>query len=95
MMYTVYVPRRPARTSTVLTIRVTPDLERRLSREARRSRRTRSETARAILQLALQDASVEDPAAEARRQSILVSEHPAELDALEFIAAAADLTGWK
>jgi predicted transcriptional regulator len=89
------MPRRPARISTILTIRVTPDLDRRLAREARRSRRTRSETARAILQLALQDARVEDPATEARRQSLLASARPSEREAVEFIAAVADLTGWQ
>lgn len=94
MVYTVYMPRR-LQPTTVLTIRVSTDLGRRLAREARRSRRTRSETARAILQMALEHASVEDPAAEARRQSILASERASEHDALEFIAAAADLKGWQ
>jgi predicted transcriptional regulator len=89
------MPRKPANASAILTIRVTPDLDRRLAREARRRRRTRSETARVILQMALDGTHVDDPAAEARRQSILASTRPSEHEALEFIAAAAHLKGWK
>lgn len=34
-------------------------------------------------------------AAEARRQSLLVSRHPSEQEITEHIERAADLTGWK
>lgn len=34
-------------------------------------------------------------AAEARRQSLLVSRHPSEREIIEHIERAADLTGWK
>ena len=79
----------------MLTIRVTPDLSRRLARAARTSRRTRSETARAILETALAGTAVEDPVADARRQSRLASDRPSEHDVLEFITTAADLRGWQ
>jgi hypothetical protein len=81
--------------SVVVTIRIPAALERRLAREASRSRRTRSETARALLEKALADQPADDPAAEARRQSLLASRRRSERKALEFIAAAADLTGWR
>ena len=94
--YTVYMPKGSSAGSTVLTLRVTPDLGRRLARAARSSRRTRSETARAILEGALASgAPVEDPAVEARRQSQLASSRVSEHDVLKFIATAADLRGWK
>ncbi len=86
--------RRPARVSTVLTLRVTPDLNSRLAREAKRRRRTRSQTARALLESVL-TTTAGDPAAEARRQSRLASGRAADQDVLEFIASAADLRGWK
>ena len=81
--------------SAVLTIRVTPETNRRLTRAARASRRSRSETARAILETALAGTTVVDPLAEARRQSQLASERPDEHDVLEFITTAADLKGWQ
>jgi hypothetical protein len=81
--------------SAVLTIRVTPETNRRLTRAARASRRTRSETARAILETALAGTAVVDPIAEAQRQSRLASQRNDEQDVLEFIATAADLKGWQ
>jgi predicted transcriptional regulator len=84
-----------ARESTVLTLRVPADLDRRLSRVARASRRTRSATARAILESALAGVPVEDAAAEARRQSKLASGRASDREALEFIALSADVRGWK
>lgn len=81
--------------STVLTIRVPGTLDRRLTREARRRRQTRSEVARAILQERLQDADEPDIAAEARRQSLLVRRRRSERDALAFAVRAADLRGWR
>lgn len=80
---------RPNVNSTVLTIRVPPALERRLTREARRRHRTRSEVARDILETQL-GAGEPDLAAEARRQSMLVRRRRSERDILGFIAAAAD-----
>jgi hypothetical protein len=93
--YTVYMPRKTAAESTVLTLRVSPDLNRRLIGEARRRRRTRSAVAREILQAALTSVRSDDPAAEARRQSRLASRRPSEREALEFIAAHADLGTWR
>ena len=81
--------------SVVLTIRVTPETNRRLTRAARASRRTRSETARAILETALAGTAVVDPLAEAQRQSRLASQRPDEQDVLEFVTTAADLKGWQ
>jgi predicted transcriptional regulator len=89
------MPKAATRTSTVLTIRVTPEISRRLARAARKSRRTRSETARALLATALAGEAIEDPAAEARRQSRLASERASEHDMLTFITIAADLRGWR
>jgi hypothetical protein len=68
--YTVYIQDRTVpKTSEVLTIRVPPDLGRRLAREARRQRRTRSDVARQLLDRALSSGPVEDPDTEAKRQS--------------------------
>lgn len=96
MVYTVYTMKKlSAGGSTVLTIRVSKALNRRLARQARRMRQTRSETARALLESALQGVLDEDPAAEARRQSRLASRCESEKEALAFIADAADLRGWE
>jgi hypothetical protein len=92
-MYTVYMP-RPKSDSTVLTIRVPAALERRLVREARRRRVTRSEVARAALEAGL-GGSGADFAAEARRQSLLVSKSRSDRDVLRFIMEIADTRGWK
>jgi predicted transcriptional regulator len=81
--------------SDVLTIRVPRDLSRKLTREARRLRQSRSAVARAILVEGLSGRTSEDPDVEARRQSLLVREHESESEALRFIADAADLKGWK
>ena len=95
-MYTVYTMKKAAANgSTVLTIRVPRALDHRLAREARKRRRTRSETARALLESALAGAPDEDPAEEARRQSRLASRQASEREALTFIADAADLRGWE
>jgi predicted DNA-binding protein len=80
--------------TSVLTIRVPQSLERRLAAEARRQRRTRSEAARAILEEAL-GATVDDPVATARRQSLRASRQDADADTLAFIEAVADDRGWK
>ena len=72
----------------------TPSLEKRIAREARRRRQTRSEVARAALEVGL-GAGEPDLAVEARRQSLLVSRMRSERHALDFITHAADTTGWK
>jgi predicted transcriptional regulator len=84
-----------AAVSTVLTIRVPTHVERRLAREARRLRLTRSEVARYILEAGLPGAPQSDPAAEARRQSALASAHATEREALRFLSDFADLRGWE
>ena len=85
---------RPKTDSAVLTIRVPAALEKRLAREARRRRLTRSEVARSALEAGLGDGA-SDFAAEARRQSLLVSKLPSEREVLRFIMEVADTTGWK
>ena len=88
------MPRTPEPTA-VLTIRVPASLERRLARAARARRRTRSATARDLLEAALAQEPIVDPAAEAQRQSRLASAHESDADALAFIAAAADVRDWR
>ncbi len=90
-MYTVIHMARPKTDSTVLTIRVPVSLDRRLAREARRLRQTRSEVARAILEAEL-GAGGAELAAEARRQSLLVRRRASEREAIEFILDVADTT---
>jgi hypothetical protein len=80
---------RPKTDSAVLTIRVPAALDRRLVREARRRRQTRSEVARAILEAELGGADTDLPA-EARRQSLLVRRRRSEREALRFILDVAD-----
>lgn len=84
---------KPSTPSAVLTIRVPRELDRHLTREARRRRTTRSEVAREILEASLRG-SADDPRAEARRQSLLASAHGGESDALRFATELADLRGW-
>lgn len=82
--------------SIVLTLRVPPELERRIERVARQRRRTRSAVLREALESAFGPAGpADDPAREARRQSLLVSNRASESDALEFVEAAADDQGWR
>lgn len=72
------------------------DLDRRIEREARRRRRTKSALVREALQGTFGEAGpVEDPAREARRQSLLVSGRASEREALEFVEASADDRGWR
>ena len=84
---------RPKAQSAVLTLRVSPTLERRLAREARRRRTTRGQLARRILEAGLSTGEP-DLAAEARRQSRLASGRKSDSDALAFVAATADLRHW-
>ncbi len=81
--------------SDVLTIRVPRELGRRLAREARRQRRTRSALARDLLVAGLAASPLPEPAAEARRQSLLVRDRDSERDALRVVTDLADLRGWK
>ena len=81
--------------SEVLTIRVPRDVSRKLSREARRRRQSRSAVARSILEEGLAGVVSVDSDAEARRQSLLVREHESEYEVLRFISNAADLKGWE
>ena len=90
----VYTVPESTNVSAVVTVRLTPELERRLAREARRSRRSRSEVARAILEAHLAGPIV-DPHAEARRQSLLASAQDADHLTLDFIEHAGDSRGWK
>ena len=83
-----------SKATSVLTIRIPRSLDRRLSAEARRLRRTRSEAARAVLDAPL-TAESHDPVAEAHRQSLLASGQDADQDTLDFIAAVADDRGWQ
>lgn len=93
-LYTVYIMARPKHDSAVLTIRVPAALDRQLAREARRRRKTRSQVARAILEAGLGPQAAADPAAEARRQSLLVRRRRSEHETLKFIVETADLHGW-
>lgn len=79
----------------VVTLRIPADLDRRIGRAARRTRRTKSEIVRTALEAAFAETPADDPAREARRQSLLVSGRPSEADALAFAAAAVDEGGWK
>ena len=84
------------RSSTVLTLRVPPELDRRIEQEARRRRRTKSAILRDVLQVAFAGSrAAEDPVREARRQSLLVSGRSSERETLRFLEGAADVRGWK
>ena len=79
-----------------MTLRVPREVERRIELEARRRRRTKSAVVREVIEAAFAaGGSPEDPAAEARRQSLLVSGRESEKDALRFIEGAADVRGWR
>jgi len=82
--------------SSLLTLRIDSRMANSLSREARRRRTTRSEVVRSILASALENENAVDPLAEeARRQSLLVRRLRSEKEALDFVAAAADVWDWK
>ena len=84
------------RASTVMTLRVPREVEKRIEREARRRKRTKSAVLREVIEGAFAGgAPIDDPAAEARRQSLLVSGRASEKDALRFIEGAADVRGWR
>ena len=79
----------------VLTIRVPRDLAARLTREARRLRRSRSAVARDLLAQSLGHSGATDLADEARRQSLLVKRRRSERETLALVAAAAAWTDWR
>jgi predicted transcriptional regulator len=81
--------------SRIVTLRIPSDLDLRIGRVARRSRRTKSEVVRAALEAAFGEAPFDDPALEARRQSLLVSGRESEADAIEFVSVVADRRGWR
>ena len=82
--------------STVLTLRVPRELDRRIGREARRRRRSKSAVVREVIEVAFGGhAPSDDPVTEARRQSLLVSGRASEKDALRFIEGTADVRGWR
>lgn len=82
--------------SRVLTLRVPDEIDRRITREARRRRKTKSAVLREVVQGAFgAGPTLDDPLAEARRQSLLVSARPSERQALRFIERIADGKGWR
>jgi Protein of unknown function (DUF3018)/Ribbon-helix-helix protein, copG family len=81
--------------TSALTVRIGAELDRSLTREARRSRKTKSELAREILTAGLAGKVAPDPAAEARRQSLRVRRRRSEREALDFLARVADTRGWR
>jgi predicted transcriptional regulator len=82
--------------STVLTLRVPADLDRRIEQAARRKRRTKSALLREALHHTFGKGPLpDDPAREARRQSLLVSGRQSERDALDFVEHATDDRGWR
>ena len=84
------------RASIVMTLRVPREVERRIQQAARRRKRTKSAVLREVIEGAFTDGGpADDPVAEARRQSLLVSGRASEKEALRFIEAAADVRGWR
>ena len=82
--------------STVLSIRIPAELDGRIARAARRRKSTKSALLREAIASALGgEPEPDDPAREARRQSLLVSGRASEADALRFVEHAADATGWR
>jgi predicted transcriptional regulator len=85
-----------SRESVVLTLRVPRLVERRIEQEARRRKRTKSAVLRDAIEAAFTGGTPEvDAAAEARRQSLLVSRLESEEEVLRFIEGAADVRGWR
>jgi len=82
--------------SVVLTLRVPANLNRLIAQAARRTRRPKSTLLREAIQRAFGEGpEPEDPAREARRQSLLVSGRASDRDALAFLNHAADERGWQ
>jgi hypothetical protein len=71
-------------------------LDRRVAQEARRRRRPKSVLLRDALETAFGEGEpVEDPAREARRQSLLVCGRKSERDTIQFVEGVADRRGWR
>lgn len=82
--------------STVLSLRVPRELDRRVGLVARRRKCPKSAVIREALEHAFGDGPAPvDPAREARRQSLLVSGRASERDAIAFIEHVADQKGWR
>ena len=80
----------------MLTFRASSAVVRALGRMARQRRQSRSELIRAILENALQIESRDnDPAREARRQSLLVRRRDSEREILGFIEQTTDTRDWR
>jgi Arc/MetJ-type ribon-helix-helix transcriptional regulator len=80
----------------VLTLRVPPEQDRRLERAARQRRQSKSAVVREALQAAFgENRPSDDPAREARRQSLLVSGRVSGREAVAFIDSSADDQGWR
>lgn len=82
--------------TTVLTIRVPVGLDRRVAQAARRKRVSKSALLREAIASAFGgERDPDDPAREARRQSLLVSGRDSERDILEFVDHVADDRAWR
>ena len=73
-------------------VRLDPELDRRLAVLAKQQGKTKSDLAREAIRRFLME---NDLAAEAQRQSLLVSKAGDEQAALDLIEDATDLEGWK
>jgi predicted DNA-binding protein len=94
-MYIVCTMKKSSDSATVLTIRLSKVFDRKLAQEARRLGKTRSETARALLESALQGTPDGAAAAEARRQPPLASQRESGKETLAFIVSATSFRGWE
>jgi len=82
--------------TTVLTLRVPADLDRRISREARRARKTKSALLRdALIQAFADGPPPDDP--RARGPPPVPPRQPpgSEREAIDFVEHAADTRGWR
>ena len=80
--------------SEVVTFRLSAELYRRLVKEARSRRMSKTDILRSVLSAHLQ-APVEDRAAEARRQSMLAAAVDRDGGLAAFMDAAHDDRGWR
>ena len=78
-----------------MTLRVPNEIGRLIEREARRRKRSKGIILREVIEAAFARGAPNAFAAEARRQSLLVSVRPSEEDSLRFVTSAADLRGWR
>jgi len=81
--------------STVSTsVRLPRELSRELARKARSTKRGKNWVIKEALELYLLGSSHDALRAEARRQSLLVSKHPAKEEAV-WLDQAAEIEGWR